>query len=375
MDHTARTVRLRLRWPPFDSESVVARELPIALADYRLSKSTVTPCELSMGGDDSFLIERTLLDTASNSETPEWTEPSLTVPTQLRAHRSGWFLTPNRGHRLARQMIGVAVIGIILALIIHAFEPVLVNAGIMSESYAGSIRIGLLDYPMLLLIFFPVFCIPILMRIGSNIVDFRRTRKFLDAPPPVLSMDVEGSPDTKAPITVNIQFPRDSARWTAAKARVQVGMTTPSREILLHAMGREGGNQNPPGFSTPLPRMTSQEDVMGTGVGERTPLEGPDKERLFLSPLPVQEIGTAVEVSIEEAMNGGANLNLPLPDGEWPGSEYSTLLSFHWEVVIIVEIENDYPLKWVMPIQVMHDGSSRKMDVLPIQSSRAEMVS
>ena len=121
--------------------------------------------------------------------------------------------------------------------------------------------------------------------------------------------------------------------------------------------------------------MTSQEDMMGTGVGERTPLEGPDKERLFLSPLPVQEMGSAVEFPIEDARNGGIDIHLPLPDGEWPGSEYSSLLSFHWEVVTMVEIEDDFPLKWVLPIQVLHDGSPRRMDILQIQSGRAEMVS
>ena len=370
----AKTVRLRLRWPPFDAESVNAKALPIAIAEYRLSNAKSAPCELQMGGEDSFFVERILSDSIGSADSPRWIEPSKSAPPQLCSNRSGWFLTPNRGHRLARRMIGVAVVSIILALIIHAFEPVLVNAGIMSESYAGSIRIGLLDYPVLLLIFLPVFFIPILMRIGSNIVDYRRTRKFLAAPPPSLSIRVVGEPNTTDSVSVKIQFPKPIENWISAKAGVQVGMTTPSREVLLRAVGCDEGDQNPPGFSTSLPRIFLQEDMMGTGIGERTPLEGPDKERLFLAPLPVQGSGELVEISVEDACDAGTTVNLPLPVGQWPGSEYSSLLSFHWEVVVIVEIEGDLPLKWVKPIQVSHDGSARSMAELPVQLSRAEMV-
>ena len=137
---------------------------------------------------------------------------------------------------------------------------------------------------------------------------------------------------------------------------------------LLHALGRREGQQNPPGISTPLSIRQYAISELGTGFGESTPLEGPDTKRLFLSPLPVQRRGGATSISLE-----GGNFSLPMPDGDWPGSEYHPLFATHWELLIRIERENDGPLLFVKPLIMNHDGSACNVPDMPTQSGRSEL--
>ena len=41
-------VEIEVRWPPFDSDSVIASELPIARQSFHLPESTPPPCELNI---------------------------------------------------------------------------------------------------------------------------------------------------------------------------------------------------------------------------------------------------------------------------------------------------------------------------------------
>ena len=55
---------------------------------------------------------------------------------------------PSKLHRQSRRLIPFAVVGIIASLAIHSFEPALVNWGIVDKSFAGSVRLGMLEYPI-----------------------------------------------------------------------------------------------------------------------------------------------------------------------------------------------------------------------------------
>ena len=54
-----------------------------------------------------------------------------------------------------------------------------------------SVRLGLLDYPLLATIVVPMMLIPILMRIGANFHDLRRQNSFLKETPPSPEIEIE----------------------------------------------------------------------------------------------------------------------------------------------------------------------------------------
>ena len=97
----------------------------------------------------------------------------------IKKTRSGWYIEPDPLHSLARKAIRPAVVIIILSLLIHTLEPGLVASGLLSESFAGSYRIGPLDYPKLLFFSFPLFIVPILFRVVANVRDIRRQKQTL----------------------------------------------------------------------------------------------------------------------------------------------------------------------------------------------------
>jgi len=181
-------------------------------------------------------------------------------------------------------------------------------------------------------------------------------------------VDVKDDDCTREDISAKIEFPEVRDDWISAEARIQVGLLNPRRPMLLHALGRKEGQQNPPGISTPLAIRQYASAELGTGFGESTPLEGPDTQRLFLSPLPVQKRGNACSVPLE-----GGTLNLALPDGDWPGSEYHPLFATHWELILRIERETDGPLLFVSPLIMKDDGRASHIPEMPTQSGRSEM--
>jgi len=362
-------VEIRLRWPPFDPDTVIATELPIATECFRLTEETETPCEVEIGDESGFHIHRRIIRLSSGlSQCRDWVTLTNRIPGRVERERKGWYLSPSKMHRKSRRLIPFAVIGIIASLAIHAFEPALVNWGWVEGSFAGSVRVGLLDYPVLLLIFLPVFFIPIMMRLLASVWDFRRTRKFRSDLPADPTIIVQNDDNTSEKVTVKFEFPEIQDDWISAEARIQVGLLNPRRPMLLHALGRKDGQQNPPGISTPLSIRQYAISELGTGFGESTPLEGPDTKRLFLSPLPVQCRGPSSEIPLL-----GDTVNLTLPEGDWPGSEYHPLFATHWEVMIRIEREQNGPLLFVNPLIMKHDGRACHIAQMPTQSGRSEM--
>ncbi|MDP6325144.1 MAG: hypothetical protein QF684_06230 [Candidatus Thalassarchaeaceae archaeon] len=362
-------VEIRLRWPPFDPDTVIATELPIATECFRLTEETETPCEVEIGDESGFHIHRRIIRLSSGlSQCRDWVTLTNRIPGRVERERKGWYLSPSKMHRKSRRLIPFAVIGIIASLAIHAFEPALVNWGWVEGSFAGSVRVGLLDYPVLLLIFLPVFFIPIMMRLLASVWDFRRTRKFRSDLPADPTIIVQNDDNTSEKVTVKFEFPEIQDDWISAEARIQVGLLNPRRPMLLHALGRKDGQQNPPGISTPLSIRQYAISELGTGFGESTPLEGPDTKRLFLSPLPVQCRGPSSEIPLL-----GDTVTLTLPEGDWPGSEYHPLFATHWEVMIRIEREQNGPLLFVNPLIMKHDGRACHIAQMPTQSGRSEM--
>ena len=367
MTDTNKIVQISLRWPPFDPDTVRASELPLATEIFRVTNET--PCNIHIGQETGFHIKRMVLDTSEKySDCLEWETLTGRIPRRVERERSGWFLLPSKLHRQSRRLIPFAVVGIITSLAIHAFEPVLVNLGIVDDSFAGSVRLGLLDYPILLLLFLPIFFFPILLRLIASVWDFRRTRKFRTELPssPIFAFDSHDC--TASKLRVKIDFPESCEDWTKASAYVQVGLLNPRRPMLLHALGRKEGQQNPPGISTPLTIRQYSHSELGTGFGESTPLEGPDTKRLFLSPHPVQTRGEVMEIPLE-----GGSISLPMPDGKWPGSEYHPLIAVHWEVIVRIQRVKGGPLLFVRPLIMEHDGSDCIVDTMPTQSGRSEL--
>ena len=366
---SGRAVEIQLRWPPFDPDTVIASELPIAREYFRLTEDTVTPCDVAIGQESEFHVHRKITRLGSGlSDCRDWVTLSDRIPGRVERERKGWFILPSKMHRDSRRLIPFAVVGIIASLVIHAFEPALVNWGWVEGSFAGSVRLGLLDYPILLLIFLPIFCIPILMRLFASVWDFRRTRKFRTNLPTTPVVNVHDDDCTQEQINAQIEFPEVRDDWLSAEARIQVGLLNPRRPMLLHALGRKEGLQNPPGISTPLAIRQYASSELGTGFGESTPLEGPDTQRLFLSPLPVQQRGNACPVPLD-----GATVNLSLPDGDWPGSEYHPLFATHWELILRIERESGGPLLFVSPLLMKDDGRASIIPEMPTQSGRSEM--
>ena len=151
-----RIVEVSLRWPPFDPNTVRASELPIAREKFQIVSDSELPCNISIGNESGFHIHRKLTQSKIDlSDVREWKTFTERIPSRVERERSGWFLLPSKLHRQSRRLIPFAVVGIIASLAIHSFEPALVNWGIVDQSFAGSVRLGLLDYPILLLLFLP----------------------------------------------------------------------------------------------------------------------------------------------------------------------------------------------------------------------------
>jgi hypothetical protein len=348
--------------------------MPVAESQIELHGEV--PVSLALGSSDNWFVERQILDadgevtpTSSKKMKSGTTVASVTIPPQIRVNRSGWFITPHPSHRMARKMIGFAVVVLILAIAIHVLEPVLVRWGVMSDAVAGSFKFGLLDYPVLMVLVSPLILVPLIMRMTANVTDLRRQQSFLAAPPPAPIIQVGPNIKSDVALKIKVKWSELPTDWVALNARVQVGMPTPERKAHIRALGRTPGGQPPLGLSTELPPRWQGADEDGTGVGESTPLANPTtRERLFLEPLRVKARGETVEVDLESGQ-----AILPLPEGSWPGSEYSALISFHWELVLQVERRHGFPLLWVEPLLMQPGAGPFEVAQLPIQSGRLEM--
>ena len=155
----------RVRYPPFDHENSDPVEIP--LVEVLLESENPPPQNLRIGNDSSWIIEwreETEGDISLPRINTEVTKETL--PFLMRT-RNGWYIEPDPLHARARKMIFPGVVVLVAALMLHALEPALISLAIIPDFIFTPVSIGPLDYPLMILIAFPVFIIPILIRAVS----------------------------------------------------------------------------------------------------------------------------------------------------------------------------------------------------------------
>jgi len=321
------------------------------------------PPAFRIGSDDDWIVEWR----GCKSDDPEMSEITCEVSSEpfpfLMKTRNGWYIEPDPLHKTARRLIRPTVILLILALLIHSMEPGLVSMGLLSESFAGSYRIGPLDYPKLLFAAFPVFMIPIAFRMIANLRDIRRQNFFIASP--IESPEIVLEVNSSGVLANRISMPID---MMAVRGRLQVGITVPERSKVLEALQRTEGEQPSPGMSTKLPerRITSGEEL-GTGVGEAIPMPVAHPRVLLLEPMRVHDPGEWV--SLKE---GSTEILFKGPVNDWPGSVYSALIAVHWEIVIEAIRDDGTRMKWVNQVIRPPRTNLEPIEKLPVRSGRAE---
>ncbi len=350
----------RVRYPPFDHENSDPVEIP--LVEVLLESENPPPPNLRIGNDSSWIIEWRE-ETEGDSSLPKInTEVTTeTLPFLMRT-RNGWYIDPDPLHSTARKMIFPGVLVLVVALMLHALEPALISIAIIPDFIFTPISIGPLDYPLMILIAFPIFIIPILLRVVANIMDIRRQNEYIADPLSSPEVEISNISVDGAEIS-KISFPEGI---TATRARVQVGVAVPKRDVLLEAIGRSKDGQPAPGMSTGLPeRRISTADEHGTGVGESVPMPVSRGRLLLLEPMRVQDFGPWTDVVDESVVLLG-------PSNHWPGNIYSAMIAIHWEIVIEASKSDGTRMKWVRPINVESSNNMVSIDKLPVRSGRVE---
>ena len=333
------------------------------LIEVVLESENQPPPSFKIGPDDDWMVEWRGCK-SDDHEMPVITcEVSHEPFPFLMRTRNGWYIEPDPLHKMARRLIRPTVILLIVALLAHSMEPGLVSLGLISESFAGSYRIGPLDYPKLLLVAFPIFMIPIVFRMIANLRDIGRQNAYIASPieSPRMALAVNGSKVRASRITMPIDM-------MAVRGRLQVGIAVPERSKVLESLQRSEGEQPSPGMSTKLPerRITSGEEL-GTGVGEATPMPVAHPRVLLLEPMRVHDPGDWVDLS-----EGGSEVLFEGPANQWPGSVYSALIAIHWEIVIEAIRDDGTKMKWVSQVIIPPRTGLEYVPKLPVRSGRTE---
>ena len=350
----------RVRYPPFDHENVDPVEIP--LVEVLLESETRPPPNLRIGNDSSWIIEWREEAEGDTSLPKINTEVTTdTLPFLMRT-RDGWYIEPDPLHATARRMIFPGVLVLVVALMLHALEPALISLAVIPDFIFTPVNIGPLDYPLMILIAFPLFVIPILLRVVANIKDIRRQNEYIAKPLSPPEVEISSNSVNTVEIT-KISFPEDIK---ATRARIQVGVAIPERGVLLDAIGRSKYGQPAPGMSTELPeRRISTADEHGTGVGESVPMPVSRGRLLLLEPMRVQDFGPWTNVVGDSVVLSG-------PRNQWPGNIYSALIAIHWEIVIDAVKNDGTRMKWVRPIKIEASNGGVVIDNLPARSGRVE---
>ena len=350
----------RVRYPPFDHENSDPVEIP--LVEVLLESDNPPPPKLRIGNENSWIIEwRGVAESDSSLPIINTEVTRETLPFLMRT-RNGWYIEPDPLHATARKMIIPGVILLVVAIMLHALEPALISIAVIPDFIFTPFSIGPLDYPLMILIAFPVFIIPILLRVIANIKDIRRQNEYIANPLSSPELDISNISIDKLELT-RLSFPEGI---TPIRARVQVGVAVPERDVLLGAIGRNKYGQPAPGMSTELPeRRISTADEHGTGVGESVPMPVSRGRLLLLEPMRVQDFGPWEDLGKESVILEG-------PSNSWPGNIYSAMIAIHWEVVVEVLKSDGTRMKWVRPINVESSNIEVIIEKLPVRSGRIE---
>ena len=215
-----KSISQSIRFPPFDSSNWIAEALPITKKEI---ESTDYAPNFTIETDDGWLIEQSSSDKKGiyEGDFPKWS----------MVEGVGWHLVPNNIHQRARNLIRYSVAILLISLLYLAFTPLMEWIGIPTFG-TRSVRLGLLDYPLLATIVVPMRLIPILMRIGANFHDLRRQNSFLKETPPSPEIEIEPcSSDKNLVGKISFQtIPEEWGRMTVSKG---AGILSPVREAIM----------------------------------------------------------------------------------------------------------------------------------------------
>jgi len=370
----------RVRYPPFEPGRFEPSELPIATQTTTVVRDVspkqiieamekVTP-SFCLGNQNSWLIEQRyvyqgeVFDDANIERLTSFVELGK-IPRIVKLHRRGWYLTPNPIHRAVRRFMSFSVMVLLLGLGYLSIEPLLDAMGIPGVG-TGTIRIGLLDYPALILIIVPLLLAPLLFRAGANFFDLVNQRAFLRSAPADPAITMSETPVAGKPLNVEIHFPERRENWSNIEVMWRVGVLPPAREEVFQSLGRPQQSQPPPGLTTALPHHWEVGLDDGTGGGEESPMEHHEvKGGLFLRPMRVMEFGGRVPWSSSQMV-------LEPPIQPWPGTVSTPLIRVHWELLIRIERPRGGSLMFVKPIAVAHPTLPVRIESLPTNDGRTE---
>lgn len=367
-----------VKYPPFEAHRLIASQLPISRSKEILAEDIEQKKALEIvsksipsfkiGEKSSWLIERRYLfdgKTIKHEIYDYGVEDDSEWPIIVEKQRRGWYLTPHPIHATARRFINGVVYVLLIALLYLFIEPLLDSIGIPGIG-TETVRIGLLDYPLLALVVGPLFFIPLGLRVAANFSDLRKQKRFLNDRPLSPEIKIIGDVVADKELKLKIKFDTIQDNWNSISVYWRVGALPPARDAVFSALNRTIEGQPPPGLTTKLPHHWEVGLDDGTGAGEDAPMQRQEvKGGLFLRPMRVMQSGGKVEYSKNEMV-------LNNPQNSWPGTTITPLVRIHWEIVVKIERENEGPLLWVEPLRVKHSSEHVEQKTLMVNDGRTE---
>jgi len=352
----------RIRYPPFELGDMDPSQVPISEVEIEVNGIQIT--DFRIGSEDGWFVEWTDCGDNGGNKYHLECEVGFKPPAFLTRTRLGWFINPDPLHNISRRLILPTVILLIVSLFIHAIEPGLVELGLIGNAIAGSVSIGPLEYPRLLFYTFPLFLMPLLFRTIANFRDMSRQSKIIASP--YLEPGLSIKENRSSPEVTILDIDGD---LTLIRSRIQVGVASPERSTVLASLGRRERGQPSPGMSTVLPeKRISPGDEVGSGVGESTPMQSTTKRPVILEPLRIMSRSQWISDIVV-----GVPFKLPMPDQNWPGSVYSSLIAIHWEIVLEFKQLDGRRIAWVAPVVIPQAEMPTEIDITPVISGRAEL--
>ena len=323
-----------------------------------------------LGSDEDWLIEQRYLIDGKPFDDSEIKRESNHLedskkPLVVNKQRRGWYLTPNPIHSAVRRFISKTVVILLIALGYLFIEPVLSSFGIPGVG-TGTVRIGLLDYPILAVVIVPLLFSPLALRVGANLADLVQQQNFIKSSPETPNIEIIGQPLAGSPLKLKIQLPEIRDDWQKVQVTWRVGALSPAREEMFSLLGHAKSKQPPPGLTTELPHHWEIGLDDGTGGGEEAPMERHEvKGGLFLRPMRIMESGGKSDLKDGE-------ITLDPPQLNWPGTVSSPIIRIHWELIVSIQRQKGGPLLWVLPLPVRHRKETSLIESPPTNDGRTE---
>ena len=216
--------KISMRYPPFDRDLVN----PKLIKPVECLLNTEIKNPIIIGSKSSWYAHWTPFDGDPESIVEEL--PMSNIPDDLIiSKRRGWFIKPDPLHKISRRILPYGVFAIFAALCAQAFfGGMLENIPLVGWILSQPVSLGPLDYPAILFIAFPIFIVPIILRVVSNLRDLRKQRSWLSDPIAPLVIQTKWK-DGGAEIEI-LSTPDEVS---LSHARLVVGMPVPERGAIL----------------------------------------------------------------------------------------------------------------------------------------------